>query len=320
MSAHEDEGLRQIQREDGALVCYSVAGPTDAPPEAILILDGIGCSGWAFTRIVPRLAATRRVIRLHYRGHGRSPTPPRPWRLDMATLADDAAAACTHAGVRSAVVVGFSMGFQVALELYRRHRALVAGLVSLAGPSGRVLESFQGTHAFAHVLPVARAIVRIARDLTEKTWRRLVPSPLTTQIGMATQLNADRIAAADFEFYTRQLAAVNPELFLSMLDEANRHSAADLLPQIDVPTLIVAGARDTFVPLPTMRALAFAIAGVRWEVLPEGTHAIPAEYPAEIGETIARFADELAVADAPQGLLSLAVGAADDDASSFSTT
>ncbi|HRI06915.1 MAG TPA: alpha/beta hydrolase [Nannocystaceae bacterium] len=292
----DDDGLRQVQRDDGAVIRYRACGPRDAAPPAILILDGIGCSGWAFKRILPALSERRRVILPDYRGHGRSPDPPRPWRLGMHVLADDAAAVCAHAGADRVIVVGFSMGFQVALEFFRRHRPRVAGMVSLAGPSGRVLQSFQGTHVFAHALPFVRAITRIGRDVTARAWKRLVPSPLTTQIGMATQLNADRLAAADFEFYTRQLAAVSPELFLAMLDEADRHSAEDVLPTIDVPTLVVAGARDTFVPLPTMRRLAFTIPHVRWEVLEAATHALPAEYPDEITETLRRFTAEVAAA------------------------
>jgi pimeloyl-ACP methyl ester carboxylesterase len=175
-------------------------------------------------------------------------------------LADDAAAALEHLGIASAVVVGFSMGFPVALELYRRHRHLVAGLVSLAGPSGRVLTSFQGTQAFGRLLPLVRATTRIAHDLTNRVWRKVLPSPLSREISLRSgQVNADRIEAADLELYMRGIAAMNPELFLTLLDEAHRHSAADVLPTIAVPTLVVAGARDNFVPLATMRALAFSI-------------------------------------------------------------
>ena len=304
----DDEALRECRRDDGAILRYQDSGPRDGSAPALLILDGIGCSGWAFKKIIPGLATERRVLRPHYRGHGRSPDPPRPWRLSMEVLADDAAAVCDHAGVRRVIAVGFSMGFQVALELLRRHRPRVSGLCSLAGPSGRVLQSFQGTDVFGHALPLVRALTRIARDLSARAWRRLVPSRWTTQIGLATQLNADRLAAADFEFYTRQLAEVNPELFVAMLEEADRHSAADLLPSIDVPALIVAGARDTFVPLPTMRALAFAIPRVRWEVIAAATHALPAEFPAEIEATLRRFAAEVDAAEIEAARGSAAAG------------
>lgn len=282
----------RLRRDDGASIRLFVSGPRDAPPPAILILDGLGCAGWAFERIVPLLSEQRRVVFMHYRGHGQSPDPPRPWRLSIPTLADDAAAACEHLGIGPVVAVGFSMGFPVALELYRRHRERVAGLLSLAGPSGRVLDSFQGTQNFRRLLPLALAATRIARDVTTRTWRKWLPSPLSRELSLRSgQVNAERIEVADLELYMRGIAAMNPELFLAVVDEAQRHSAADVLPTIAVPTLVVAGARDNFVPLATMRALVAQIPRAQWKVYPAATHALPAEFPLEIADEIAGFID-----------------------------
>lgn len=289
---HDEGTVVRLRRDDGASLRLFCHGPRDAPGPAILILDGIGCAGWAFERSLPMLSERHRIVLMHYRGHGKSPDPPRPWQLNIPVLADDAAAACEHLGLRSVVLVGFSMGFPVALEVYRRHRPLVAGLLSLAGPSGRVLTSFQGTQAFGRLLPLAVAVTRIAHDLTTRVWRRLLPSQLSREISLRSgQVNADRIEAADLELYMRGIAAMNPELFVTLLDEAHRHSAADVLPTIAVPTLVVAGARDSFVPITTMRALAFAIPRAQWKVYPDATHALPAEYPLEIAREILEFVE-----------------------------
>jgi len=266
-----------VERDDGASLFVRDVGI--GHERAILILDGIGCSGWAFRRIIPRLATHHRVLLMHYRGHGRSPDPPRPWHLSMPDLADDAAAVLAARGIDSAVVVGFSMGFQVALELYRRHRARVSGLVDLAGPSGRALATFQGTDVFGHVLPFLRTAMRHAQDLTRRLWRGLVPAPWVQELGALTrQINAERLPHEDFEIYLDQMAAMNPELFMEMLGEASRHTADDLLPQIRVPTLVMAGAHDRFIPLPVLRTIAFAIPQAEWVVVEDGTHALPAEY------------------------------------------
>jgi 3-oxoadipate enol-lactonase len=286
-----------VEREDGASLFVRDTGL--GHEHSILILDGIGCSGWAFRRIVPRLAMHHRVLLMHYRGHGRSPDPPRPWHLSMPDLADDAAAVLQARGVASAVVVGFSMGFQVALELYRRHRERVSGLVDLAGPSGRALATFQGTDVFGHVLPLIRAAMRHAQDLTRRLWRGLVPTTWVQELGAITrQINADRLHHEDFEIYLDQMAAMNPELFMEMLGEANRHTADDLLPQIRVPTLVMAGAHDRFIPLPVLRTIAFAIPQAQWVVVEDGTHALPAEYSDEVAQRIEDLLAGLA-ADSP---------------------
>lgn len=283
---------------DGAPIFARVAGldeseaarehASDRP--AILILDGIGCTGWAFRRIIPELAAHHPVVLMHYRGHGKTPEPPRPWRIGIADSADDAAAVLDHLGLKKVVVVGFSMGFQVALELYRRHRHQVCGLISLAGPPGRVLSTFQGTGVFDHGLPVLRVAMRQAHSLTQRLWRRIA-SPWIVDLGLATQINGNRIKREDFTFYLNQMAAMHPELFFEMLQHAARHCADDLLPEVAVPTLVIAGARDTFVPISAMRKMAFAIPGAEWVVLEEASHALPAEFPGEVAQRLRAFLD-----------------------------
>ncbi len=281
-----------VERPDGASIWASTTGDREAP--ALLVLDGIGCSGWAFRRIVPLLAERLCVVQTHYPGHGNSPAPPRPWALSMPDLADHAAAVLDALAIERATVVGFSMGFQVALELYRRHRPKVAALCSLAGPSGKALTTFQGTDIFSHALPLVRAASRFASDTTLKLWRTVLPSKWLPWLGLHGQLNPMRIELSDLEFYLRQMAEIPPDLFLDMLGEAARHTADDLLPAVRVPTLVIAGARDRFVPADALRKIAFAIPTAQWMMIEDGSHALPAEYGPELAARLLAFCDEVA--------------------------
>ncbi len=291
-----------VTRPDGAVVCCKVwraiergdDEPAPAhPPRPVLVLDGIGCSGWGFRRIIPRWAMHRDVVLMHYRGHGMSPNPPRPWRLGMDVLADDAAAIMDRAALVRPIVVGFSMGFVVALELARQHPGVAAGLVSIAGPHGRVLSNFQGSSAMAQALPLALATTRLAGRLAGRLWRAVTPSELSRSLGLRSgQLNLARLDASDYDIYMHQLAATNPELFLTMLEHAHACDASDRLASIELPSLIIAGAADSFVPLAGLREMAMTIPGAELSVYPDASHALPAEYPAEIAERVSRFARE----------------------------
>lgn len=282
------ESERFLERSDGATVCVQAWGERGAP--TILILDGIGCAGWAFRKILPVLRNDFRILLMHYRGHGRSPNPPRPWHLGLDVFADDAEATLQSEGADQAVVLGFSMGFQVALELYKRHRPRVAGMISIAGPSGRAVAQFQGTDIIGHALPFLRAATRHASDLTVRLWKTLLPHPTLRRFGMQSQLNLDRIDVEDIDFYLSQMSKMSPELFLELLQQAARHSSEDIMPRVRVPSLIMAGGKDTFIPLSTMREVAFSIPGAQWVVIPEASHALPAEYPEDVAEHIRRFA------------------------------
>ena len=285
------EAERFLDRPDGASLCIQTWGEPGSP--TILILDGIGCAGWAFRRIIPTLRDQFRILLMHYRGHGRSPNPPRPWNLGLDVLADDAAATLRSEGAKKAVLLGFSMGFQVTLETYKRHRDLVAGMISIAGPSGRAVAQFQGTDIVSHALPFLRAATRHASDLTVRLWRTLLPNPTLRRLGMQSQLNLDRIDLEDIDFYLSQMARMSPELFLDLLQQAARHSTEDVMSRVRVPSLIMAGGQDRFIPLSTMREVAFTIPGAQWVVVPDASHALPAEYPEDVAEHVRRFASSV---------------------------
>ena len=51
---------------DGTRLFYGVRGSGPG----LVLLDGIGCDGWAWTPIQPHLALRNRVVHVHYRGHG----------------------------------------------------------------------------------------------------------------------------------------------------------------------------------------------------------------------------------------------------------
>jgi 3-oxoadipate enol-lactonase len=56
---------------------------------------------------------------------------------------------------------------------------------------------------------------------------------------------------------------------------------------------VMAGAHDRFVPLPALRAIAFAIPQAQWVVVEDGTHALPAEYSDEVAQRIEDLTDAL---------------------------
>ncbi|WP_285115002.1 alpha/beta hydrolase [Leifsonia sp. fls2-241-R2A-40a] len=111
-------------------------GPVAATEEGrpvFVLVHGIGVSSRYFERLVPALAEEGRVIAVDLPGFGKA-KPRRPGRpLSIDDFADTVAAAMDGLGVSGAIVVGHSMGTQVAVALAGRRPDLVAGL-ALLGP------------------------------------------------------------------------------------------------------------------------------------------------------------------------------------------
>jgi 3-oxoadipate enol-lactonase/4-carboxymuconolactone decarboxylase len=78
-----------------------------------------------------------------------------------------------------------------------------------------------------------------------------------------------------------------------MLQAAGEHSAEDVLGGVSVPTLVIAAEKDTFTPVPVVRAVADNIRGARYVELPGATHSAPIERAAAISNEIDAFLDDL---------------------------
>jgi pimeloyl-ACP methyl ester carboxylesterase len=85
-------------------------------------------------------------------------------------------------------------------------------------------------------------------------------------------------------------------MFLKMLRAAGEHSAEDTLADVSVPTLVVAGEKDTFTPAFLAQSMAKAIPGAELLVVAKGSHVAPIEQPELVNATIERFLRERVLA------------------------
>ncbi|MDB4965682.1 MAG: alpha/beta hydrolase fold protein [Myxococcales bacterium] len=274
---------------DETPIFYRVRGPVDAP--AVAFCDGIGCDGYVWKYLEAELASTHRIVHWHYRGHGRTPMPRDARRVDITDLADDLAAVLDAAvgDGTSAILAGHSMGVQVCLEAYRRHRERVAGLILLCGAYGTPLRTFKGKRTLEQVLPFVRFAVNRIPGIAQSLVARLIPTELAYQIATRFEINGELIRRDDFFPYLEHMARVDVRLFLEMLAAAGRHTARELLHTIAVPTLIVSGDRDGFTPAELSDEMHKLIRDSELHVVAGGSHTAPIERPAEVTAKIADF-------------------------------
>lgn len=178
-----------------------------AGPPYVLI-HGIGMGRTVFADLASRLDDTREVVLIDLPGYGEAPEPERV--LTMERTADLVAAYVAAAGHGAAIVIGHSMGAQVALEIGARHPDAVAKLV-LLGPAG---------DPTARTAP--RQVGRLLKDLA-------VESPKVIAVG------------------AREYVRAGPRLrskFRAMLV----HRPEDVLRRVEAPTLVIRGENDLVAP------------------------------------------------------------------------
>jgi pimeloyl-ACP methyl ester carboxylesterase len=275
-----------LGRPDGAELFVEAEG---RGRPAVVLCDGLACDGFAWKYLRPELASRHRVVHWHYRGHGRSPLPPPAAAPSVAQFADDLAAVLDAAGLQQAVVMGHSMGVQLALEMHRRHPERVQALVLVCGSPGHPLDTFHDTTLLRRALPsLRRATERFPRVAAAVT-RASVRTGLAMELAMSLEVNAHLLRRADLQPYFTHVERMDPRFFLRVMQAAAEHGAEEHLPAIDIPTLIVAGDRDRFTPTWLSRRMALDIPGAELVLVRGGSHTALLEKPAEVNGAVLDF-------------------------------
>jgi len=271
---------------DGTRIYWSAVG-SGAP--ALVCCDGIGCDGFAWKYVVRDFAPRHRVIRWHYRGHGRSGVPADCGRVGFDDISSDLQAVLKATGTEQAVLLGHSMGVQVSLEHHRRHPEQVLGLALICGSHGLPLDTFHDSKALKIILPSMIAAAGKYPQAMELIWRLTAGGELAYQFATHLEVNGKLVRREDFAPYFRHLSGMDPRLFLGMLRHASEHTAYDHLPEVKVPTLIVAGTHDTFTPYWLSEEMQSRIPGSELLTVPGGTHVAPIEHPELITLRLEKF-------------------------------
>ena len=266
-------------------------GPPDSPLRAFLC-DGVLCDGFIWKYAWDDLAETVALTHWHYRGHGRSAPPSDPDRIDIPAHADDLMKVRELMGDPPAVLMEHSMGCQVLLENYRAHPENVRGLILMCGSFGNVTSTFHGGPILDLILPKLLDVAQKNPELVRAVWSR-IPPEMALKVALSLgEIDPSHTEPEDFLPYLKHMTHVDFPMFLRMVRAAGEHTAEDLLPHIRVPTLIVAGEKDTFTPAHLARTMQKAIPGAELLMVPGGSHVVPIEQHKLVAERIVEFLKE----------------------------
>jgi pimeloyl-ACP methyl ester carboxylesterase len=289
----------QLRARDGTRLAYRRYGPSvrgearTTPVRRIALCDGISCDGYIWRDLLPVLARDSDILHLNYRGHGRSGIPRDPTAVTVPHLVNDLAFALRRLEWTDTILIGHSMGVQIALETALRHPDLVSHLVLCCGSHGRLLDTFRHTDLGAKLLPIIDAVTVTFRDAVAAAVRALMPSSLSYALAALTEIKAERMRPADLQPYLDHFARMPLDLFTGLLTDAAERTALPSLPRILQPTLVIAAEDDGFTPLAVSRLMAEALPNAELVVVPDASHTAPLEAPVPFENAILGFFEQL---------------------------
>ncbi len=242
----------------GTTFVRTLEGPPGAP--TVVLLHGWIASGglnW-FTSFEP-LAQHYNVVAPDLRGHGRGLRSRRRFRL--ADCADDVAALLDVLDVSRTsptIVVGYSMGGPVAQLLWRRHPALVDGLV-LCATSYRFINGARERFVFGSMMATAVGTTRVG-NLVARTPGLRRWTPRTSGVRPTTMR-----AWAAGEMRRHDMVKI-----MEAGQAIGSYNARRWIGEVDVPTTVLVTTRDRAISPAEQHRMADAIPSAEVQLLDDG--------------------------------------------------
>ena len=250
----------------GLQIAYERVG---SGPALVLLHGYVGDGPVTWRRQLDGLSDEFTVVAWDAPGAGRSSDPPEGFGIDG--YADCLAGFVRSLALGPACLVGLSFGSIVALAHQRRHSSSALILASAyAGWAGSLPPDVAGQRL--------RQALALADGPAEAFVDTLLPTMFHTRIPDNT-----------FDAFRASLQAFHPRGFEAMA-RASAEDVRDVLPRIDVPTLLVYGEHDIRAPLSVAERLRTAIRGAELVVLPGVGHVCNVEAPDEFNAAVREFA------------------------------
>jgi len=267
-----------LKRRSGTLIFI-----TRSMAKAILVvmITGLANSTEYYFRLVPGLAEKYRVIIFDNRGAGQSDKPDIPYTMDM--LTDDAAGLLDALGVDRAHIYGHSMGGAIAQHLALRYPEKTASLVLACTSCG----GRHGVPPDQEYIAYLTDMQRRSQETREETIKRglhfyFSPDFVHNNPDIIQHFISSYVKhAPPIHSYNRQIEAVMT------------HDIYDRLPEIKVPTLVVAGGADTLTPTENSRILASRIPKAELMIMEDMRHFLIVEAPEELNKAIIDFLERV---------------------------
>lgn len=238
----------------------------------VVFANGIGVRYPGLAVQIAHLRERHPIVTWDYRGAGDSLLPRPDTDVRIETHAEDLLTVLDALDIGPFVLVGWSMGVQVGLEVIRRRPEAVRGFAALFGTYGRPFR----TGTLGPVAPAVDALLRVLVAVP-------LPSALMTKLGAflpelalpfleRIRFVSPRAERPVFLSNVQDVADADHCAYLRTLLCLSEHDAFDVLAQVPCPALVVTGEHDYLTPPSVARAMAAQIPDAECVLLPETSH------------------------------------------------
>ena len=244
----------------------------------LVMLHGWPCSGAFFDRAAADLASVARVVRPDLRGFGRSDKPDHGYRVSR--LAKDLHDLLAQLDLREVTVLGWSLGCAVIwsyVELFGNDRLAQAVFVEQSPRQWRGPGWDLGHREIVDQQSLLDLQARVSAD------------PAAFDEGNMSTLLRTPPAPAEHERLMAEMALSPVHARNALMADHTAHDWRDLLPHVDLPTLVLVARHDPAFPADGVAWVGDAVPGAQTAYFDHSAHALFLDEPERFAQVMTGF-------------------------------
>ena len=271
---------------DGTPIYYEVRGKG----EPIVFIYGIACLMNHWHKQVEQFAQTHQVILFDIRGHHKSVPVNNVNNFTYEHLAFDIKSLLQHLKIKKAHFVGHSFGVPYLIKTYEQFPELFLSMTFINGFARNPLKKLFGLDFVEPLFNFIREQHAKHPDLWNNLWRGMIDNPVAFQVAaLAGGFNIRLTQFKDIEMYGRGVSRLELIYFFELFDQLLKFDGTSVLPNVEVPTLVIAGDRDMLTPTSFQREMHEQIKGSEFLLIPYGSHCSQLDFPEFVNLKLADF-------------------------------
>lgn len=281
----KDRGF--LKSFDGTPIYYELRGEG----EPVIFTYGIACMLNDFIYQARHLSQKYQTCLYDLRGHHYSAMPKKRSNLSLVALAKDVKALSDMMGGKKVHLVSHCFGSHVAFKTYELYPEIVKTMSFFSGYSKNIIKNMFHSRFMSIVYPeIYKCYKHLPATITSLKDLALA-TPLLPLSGLALigGFNMTKTAVKDVEVYTQGLINLDFSVFFKLFNESIKTNFEPSLCNIKVPTLFVAGGKDTITPIQHQKKMSQKVPDSQWYPFLNGSHCPQLDYPKKCNEILERF-------------------------------